>query len=94
MSYSIPYRRKMQRKHYAKRWQILRRSGYKPALGKGNWEIAEGNLQLTEKHIKYPKNSHRQRDLKRLSNKIIRRRNEALQGNGYRRCFDYHWTLY
>ena len=47
------------------------------------------------KYIKYPKNSNCQRWMQRLTSKKARRcRDLSGKGNGYRRLFDYWWTLY
>ena len=45
------------------------------------------------KYIKQPSHSRRQRFLKKQSNKVVRRNGKAMQGNQYRRCFDYQWEL-
>lgn len=47
------------------------------------------------KYIKYPKHSHCQRWMKRLTSKKTRRCTDLVRkGNEYRRLFDYWWTLY
>lgn len=57
-------------------------------------DYVDGKRKLTGKHIKYPKNSNQQKFFKRYSNKIARRKELPIKGNGYRRHFDYWWTLY
>ncbi len=32
--------------------------------------------------------------LRKLSNRIVRRKKDVLSGGGYRKCFDYQWTIY
>lgn len=73
---------------------IINRGGYNPARGCVDWGMVDGQWQPVGKHIKYPKNSNQQSFYKRHSNKVARRNELPKKGNGYRKHFDYWWTLY
>ena len=45
---------------------------YRPSAGWCDFDIVEG-VPVATGHLKYPKNSKRQKRMKRLSNKILRR---------------------
>jgi hypothetical protein len=45
-------------------------------------------------YIRYPKNSNMQKYLKRRSKRRIRRINQPLQGNSYRKYMEYWWEFY
>lgn len=51
-------------------------------------------MEPTGKYLRYPKNSKSQKYWKRYSNKLIRRRGDAIQNGQYRRLFDYWWEIY
>lgn len=88
------YRRKMHKKHIQKhrdRHEFVRIYGA-PCL---NWGYVDGEYVMIGNHIDHPQNSKTKVLYKRVSNKKIRRHKGDLpKGNGYRRLFDYWWTLY
>lgn len=89
------YRRRKGQEKTDRRLAIVQLSGYAPHRGYVDWEFEGKTLLHTGKHIKYPKNSKCQRWLKRVSNKKVRACLYLPQkGNGYRKVFDYWWTLY
>ena len=52
-------------------------------------------LLHSSKYIMYPKNSNRQRWMKRKTSRKVRNCGDVpKKGNYYRRLFDYWWTLY
>lgn len=89
----IAYRRFVTEKHKRK---LLKLVGYKKNIHMGyvDWGYVDGVWQQTGNYIKYPKNSNRQRLLKRYANKVVRKYVNNLRGNQYRKCFDYWWILY
>lgn len=57
----------------------------------GHWD---GDEYILGSYIKRPKRSSNKVFFKRVSNKKVRRSKEILpKGNGYRRLFDYWWTI-
>lgn len=88
------YRREMKHKHQKKLIWIIHNCGYNPAAGYLDWDWVDGIWQPVGKYIKYPKNSNSQRFWKRHSNKIVRKKKTLFQGNQYRKCFDYWWTMF
>ena len=90
----LAFRRAMKQKHTTRRMKALSYGHYKPTVGYVDWDYVDGRFIQVGKYIKYPKNSNAERYWKRHSNRIIRIRNELYQGNQYRKCFDYWWTLY
>lgn len=90
----MAFRRKMKAKHLNKRVKIISKCGYNPAVGRVDWEWENETVRPTGRYIKYPRNSNAQKYFKRHSNKIIRRKKVAYNGNQYRKVFDYWWTLY
>lgn len=66
---------------------------YNPAAGYMGWKKVNGEW-VQDDHVKYPKNSKKQRYWKRQSNKAIRRSGDVFQGNQYRKCLDYWCKLY
>lgn len=88
------YRRLMKKQKKDRLMKIINRGGYNPAAGYVDWDFVDGKWQPIGKYIKYPKNSNQQRFFKRYSNKVARRKELPTKGNGYRRHFDYWWTLY
>lgn len=83
------YRRKMRRKTIQKY-----RNGngwiYGPHL-RGHWE---GDKFVLGSYVKHPQNSSNKAFFKRVSNKKVRRSNGVpAKGNGYRKIFDYWWTI-
>ena len=68
---------------------------YVPHAGYIDWGFKGDTLVHSGKYIKYPKNSNRQRWIKRASSRRVRNSIYTPQkGNYYRRLFDYWWTLY
>lgn len=89
------YRRRKGQEKSDRRLTIIQLSGYAPHRGYVDWCFEGRTLLHTGKHIKYPKNSNCQRWLKRVSGKKVRAYPCLPQkGNGYRKVFDYWWTLY
>ena len=88
------YRRAMEDKHKKDLTWIINNCGYNPNAGYMDWDWVDGVWQPVGKYIKYPKNSNAQQYWKRHSNKIVRKKKDVYQGNRYRKCFDYWWTLY
>ena len=83
------YRRKMRRKTIQKY-----RNGndwiYGPHLC-GHWE---GNQFVFGSYVKHPQNASNKAFFKRVSNKKVRRNSGIpTKGNGYRKVFDYWWTI-
>ena len=46
------------------------------------------------KHIKRPKNSNKQKFLKRQSRRLVRRSEPFPNGNSYRKCMEYRWHFW
>lgn len=89
----IAYRRKMKGLKRNKRMKIISH-GYKPTAGYVDWDMINGEWVPVGTYIKYPKNSNMQKFFKRYSNRINRRKEIPVKGNGYRKNFDYWRTLY
>lgn len=63
---------------------------YGPHL-RGHWE---GDKFVLGSYVKHPQNSSNKAFFKRVSNKKVRRSNGVpAKGNGYRKIFDYWWTI-
>ena len=89
------YRRRKGQEKTDRRLAITQLSGYAPHRGYVDWGFEGRTLLHTGKYIKYPKNSKCQQWLKRVSSKKVRAYPCLPQkGNGYRKVFDYRWTLY
>ena len=73
--------------------KIVNLKGYNPARGYVDWGMETGQWKPVGNHIKYPKNSNKQRFYKRYTKRIVRRNELPRKGNGYRKCFDYWWAL-
>lgn len=88
------FRRRMHRKHIQKhhdRRRFVRVYGA-PCL---NWGYVNGEYVMIGNHVDHPQNSKAKVFYKRASNKKVRHHEGRLpKGNGYRRLFDYWWTLY
>ena len=87
------YRRVM-RRHKDRRLRkiILGDNWYNPYRGYIDYGFVDGVWQPTGNHVKYLKNSNRQRYLKKVSNRRVRRCSDIpAKGNRYRRVFDY-WS--
>ena len=75
--------------------RIINRGGYRPNAGYIDYGFDGNTLLHSGKHIKYPKNSDRQKWAKRLSRARERRCDDApVKGNYYRRLFAYWWYVY
>lgn len=84
------FRRKMRRKVIQKY-----QDGHRWICGpyaKGHWE---DDKYVLSSCIRHQQNSANKRFFKRVSNKKVRRRVNIMmpKGNGYRRIFDYKWTI-
>lgn len=91
---SRAYRREMKRKKY-KRLRKIVTSSYVPHVGFVEWELVDDHLVPVGKYIKYPKNSNKERWIKRETSRKARKYNHfPTKGNKYRRLFDFWWTLY
>ena len=87
------YRRAMARHKKKRLMKIINTGRYNPARGYVDWGMVDGQWKPIGNHIKYPKNSNMQRLYKRHSNRVVRRNELGEKGNGYRKHFDYRWTL-
>ena len=89
------YRRRKEQEKSDRRLAIAQLPGYAPHRGYVDWSFAGSTLLHTGQYIKYPKNSKCQQWLKRVSGKKVRSC-PCLphKGNGYRKVFDYWWSLY
>ena len=88
------YRRQMRVKKNDELMRIVTRH-YVPHAGYIDWGFDGSTLLHSGKYIKYPKNSNRQKWMKRETSKKYRRQLDLpRKGNAYRRLFDYWWTLY
>lgn len=72
---------------------IIATIGYAPFVGYIDYGVINGRWEMIGKYIKYNKNSNRQRFYKKHSNRIVRKSDIPHKGNGYRRYFDYWWTM-
>lgn len=89
------YRRKKGQEKSDRLLAIIQTACYGPHRGYVDWDFEGRTLLHTGYYIKYPKNSKCQHWLKRVSGKKVRAYpNLPKKGNGYRRVFDYWWTLY
>ena len=85
------YRRKMRRKTI-KKYRIRDGQGWSfgPHIN-GHWE---GDEYVLGNYVEYPRSSKNKVFFKRVSNKAVRRSESLpLKGNGYRKVFDYWWTI-
>lgn len=88
------YRRKMARQKFEKKKKI---GTYVYHACWVDWNEVDGKWMPVGKYIKYPNDSEARNYFKRYSNRKVRRMNYddiPTKGNGYRRQFDYWWTLY
>ena len=89
------YRRRKGREKSDRLLAIIQSARYGPHRSSVDWGFEGRTLLHTGKYIKYPKNSKCQKWLKRVSGKKVRAYPYLPQkGNGYRKVFDYWWTLY
>lgn len=85
------FRRKMRRKTI-KKYRIRDGQGWSfgPHIN-GHWE---GDEFVLGNYVEYPRSSKNKVFFKRVSNKAVRRsKSLPLKGNGYRKVFDYWWTI-
>lgn len=88
------YRRKMARQKFKKKKEI---GTYIYHACWVDWDEVDGKWMPVGKYIKYPNNGEVRNYFKKYSNRKVRRMNYddiPMKGNGYRRQFDYWWTLY
>ena len=88
------YRRKMSRQKFKKKKEI---GTYIYHACWVDWDEVDGKWMPVGKYIKYPNNSEARNYFKKYSNRKVRRAKDddiPMKGNGYRRQFDYWWTLY
>lgn len=91
------YRREMKLEKDKRLRKIINectRYRYAPHIGYIDWDYVDGVWQPVGKYIKYPKNSVKQKFLKRQSNRKVRRSDISTKGNGYRKCSEYWWIMY
>lgn len=89
------YRRQKGQEKSDRLLAIIQTARYGPHRGYVDWDFEGRTLLHTGKYIKYPKNSKCQRWLKRVSSKKVRACPcLPRKGNGYRKVFDYWWSLY
>lgn len=75
--------------------RIINYGGYHPNVGYIDWGFDGKTLLHSGKYIKYPKNSSRQNEAKRISRRAERRCDDVpVKGNYYRRLFAYWWYVY
>lgn len=88
------FRRKMRRKNIQK---YRDRHGFMKGVYKvpsANYEYVNGEYVMVGNHVNYPKDSNVKVFFKRVSNKRVRRYKGVLpKGNGYRKVFDYQYTV-
>ena len=88
------YRREMRTRKNDALMRIVTRK-YVPHAGYIDDGFNGDTLLHSGKYIKYPKNSHCQRWIKRETSRRSRNcKSLPVKGNHYRRLFDYWWTLY
>jgi hypothetical protein len=88
------YRRKMTRQKFEKKKKI---GTYVHHACWVDWDEVDGEWVPVGKYIKYPNDSEARSYFKKYSNRKVRRTRHddiSMKGNGYRRQFDYWWTLY
>lgn len=88
------YRRKMDRQKFKKKKEI---GTYIYHACWVDWDEVDGKWMPVGKYIKYPHDSEMRSYFKKYSNRKVRRAKYddiPMKGNGYRRQFDYWWTLY
>lgn len=86
-------RRYIKNKRFNRLKRIINSSSkYAPHIGFFDYGMVDDQWVIVSEYIKYPRNSHKQRDIKRSTNKKIRKLKDVLKHNKYRRCVDY-WNL-
>ena len=75
--------------------RIINTKGYAPHRGYIDYGFNGPTLLHSGKHIKYPRDSKPQRQLKRATSKKMRHSPALpLKGNSYRRLSEYWWIIY
>lgn len=87
------YRRVMLKQKTNRLMKIVN-SSYIPHAGYVDWGWVDNEWVQVGKYVKYPKNSNKQRWMKRYTSRVSRKTDLPQKGNAYRRCFDYWWTMY
>lgn len=91
----LAYRKEQSVKKHNRLMELINGHCYNPARGYVDWGFVDGVWQPVGNHIKYPKNSNRQRYHKNQSNRKVRRFDGPIpNGNAYRKLYEYWWTLY
>jgi hypothetical protein len=88
------YRRMMEMKKKHRLVKIATAYGYLPRAGYIECGWVDGVWKPVGNHIKYPKNSNKQKYLKRQSRRLVRRSEPFSNGNSYRKCLEYQWHFY
>jgi hypothetical protein len=88
------YRRMMEMKKKHRLVKIVTAYGYLPRAGYIECGWVDGVWQPIGKYIKYPKNSDKQKYLKRQSKRLVRRSEPFPNGNTYRKCMEYQWHFW
>ena len=89
------YRRAMKAKKDKRLRKIINEyTGYAPHAGYIDWDLVDGVWQPVGKYVKYPRNSAKQKFLKKQSNRKVRRSDISTKGNGYRKHSEYWWIMY
>ena len=74
---------------------IIQTGGYAPHRGYIDWGFTGKTLLHSGKHIKYPKNSEKQKWIKTETSRRLRHyKHIPKKGNTYRKLFDYWWEMY
>lgn len=88
------YERKLIQKHKDQRLKrIINNYGYKPRIGFVDWGFKNDGWQEVGDHIKYPRNSNRQKWIKKETSHKLRHIKDIPLHNGYRRYIDYWWIM-
>ena len=88
------YRRKMTAKKEHRLKTVLTTYRRMPCGGYVECDWVDGVWQPVGKYIKRPKNSNKQKYLKRQSRRLVRRSEPFPNGNGYRKCMEYKWEIW
>ena len=85
------YRRRMKAKKERRLKTILTTYCRVPRAGYVECDWIDGVWKPVGEYIKRPKNSNRQKYLKRQSRRLVRRSEPFPNGNSYRKCMEYRW---
>ena len=87
--------RRIMRMHKDKRLRgIITMGQYNPHAGYLDHQWVGDDWVPIEDHIKYPKNSHKQRFLKRRTSHVVRKSELHGKGDHYRKYHEYWWEIY